>query len=450
MRRLTLTSLAAVALVAACSQDGTVTPQGGGAFEAPFATVSPVRAPTIIAKAFGRTVNNAAVVDSIVGEVALMKQLDARARYQFYIVNGLDSTAVPVSHRQWIVRTDSLLDANGNLTLPVDTQPGLAQRNTASTIKDYWRGGFFGQKLRFAVTLSASDSVQQRAAWLVLTIQSDSTNTKYNDSTPRPLFVKFRDQKGTPTRDDDAVIPDTLRGSFGEFRSPARQTTFTATGTGSLLFWDVAKTGKPAIRLEFSGLRKPPRGYYYQPYIIDSLSGIVYAWGQTYDAADKGLTDADLGADSIIATLRAVQPSGDVIAQAENYTHVHLILEPKTAAPLRNTPLTIYSQMTVQRARIPDALRAKRAALGSVQVIVTKTTLGGAAAPNIGIVIQGPGLNFNTLLGNKNSDSTGTARFTNVPVGEVRVLAIPFGGTLVETRATVVAGQTAIARLVVP
>ena len=443
MRRLAFLAGAACVLLAACNSDGTVTPQGGGAFEAPFTSVTAVRSPTIVAKAFGRTVNNAAVVDSVVGEVALMKQLDGRARYQFYVVNGLDSSATPVSHRQWVVRTDSLLDANGNLTSPVDT-------NRAAGVRDYWRGGFFGQKLRFAVTLSATDSVHQRAAWLVLTIQADSTNPKYNDSTPRPLFVRFRDQKGTPTRDDDAVIPDTLRGNFGEFLSPTRQTTFASTGTGSLLFWDVLKTGKPAIRLEFKGLRKPPRGYYYQPYIIDSLSGIAFAWGATHDAAEKSLADADLGKDSVLAVLRAIQPSSDVIGQAENYTHVNLILEPKTAAPTLRAALTLYSQMTVQRARLPDALRAKRAVLGTVQVIVTKTTLGGPVAPNVGVVLQGPGLNFNTLIGNRNSDSTGTARFTNVPVGEVRVVVIPFGGAIVETRATVVSGQTATARLVVP
>lgn len=443
MRRISFSSLAAFALVAACANDGAVTPQGGGVFDAPFTSVSAIRTPTILAKAFGRTVNNAAVVDSVVGEVALMKQLDGRARYQFYVVNGLDSSAIPVSHRQWIIRTDSILDANGNLTSPIDT-------NRTAGVRDYWRGGFFGQKLRFAVTLSATDSVQQRGAWLVLTIQADSSLTKYNDSTPRPLFVRFRDQKGTPTRDDDAVLPDTLRGAFGEFRSPARQTTFTSTGSGSLLFWDVVKTGKPAFRLEFRGLRKPPRGYYYQPYITDSLTGNAYAWGEVYDAAGKGLLNADLGTDSVITELRAVQPSNDVIGQAENYTHVQLILEPKTAAPLLKTGLSIYSQMTVQRAPIPSSLRAKRAALGILNVIVTRGTIGGAPAPNTGVVIQGPGLNFNTLLGNKNTDSTGTARFANVPVGELRVLAIPFGGTLVETRSTIVSGQTATARLVVP
>lgn len=431
------------AALAGCGDDGAVTPKGGQAFDAAFAPVTPVRYPEIVAQAFGRTVNNGAIVDSIVGEVSLMKQLDGRARYQFYLVNGLDSSATPVSHRQWIVRTDSLLDANGGLTSPVDT-------NRAAGIRDFWRGGFFGQKLRFAVTLSASDSVQQRGAWLVLTIQADSANTAFNDATPRPLFVRFRDQNGTATRDDDAVIPDTLRGRFGDFLSPARQTVYAAGGTGTLAFWDVVSSGKPAIRIDFAGLRKPPRGYYYQPYIIDTISGIAYAWGNVYGADDVSLFNADLGTDSIIPVLRAVQPSSDVIGRAENYTRVDLILEPKSAAPALRTSLALYSVMSLQRAQIPAALRSKRAALGTLQAIVTRGTQGGPVAPNVGVVIQGPGLNFNTLLGNKNTDSTGVAQFTGVPVGEVRVIAIPFGGSLVETRATVVSGQTATVRLVVP
>ena len=441
--RYTLAAVGALAGLVACAEEGSVTLQGGQAFDAPFAAIASVRYPSIVARGYGRTVNNAAVVDSIIGEVALMKQLDGRARYQFYIVNGLDSSATPISHRQWIVRTDTLLDANGGLTSPVDT-------NRTAGIRDFWRGGFFGQKLRFAVTLSASDSVQQRGAWLVLTIQSDSARTAFNDSTPRPLFVRFRDQKGTPTRDDDAIIPDTLRGSFGDFLSPARQTTFAAGGTGTLGFWDVVSNGNPAIRVDFTGLRKPPRGYFYQPFIVDSLSGIAYAWGQVYNDKGEPLANADLATDSILPVLRAVQASNDVIGKAENYTRVDLILEPKTASPLLRTGLPIYSVMTVQRAQIPTALRSKRAALGTLNAIVTRGTQGGAPAPNIGVVVQGPGLNFNTLIGNKNTDSTGTARFTNLPTGEIRVLAIPFGGTLVDTRVTIVSGQSATVRLVVP
>lgn len=443
MRRTGIAALALLALAAGCAEDGAVSPQGGQAFETTFTAVANVRTPTIRALAFGRSVNNAAVVDSVVGEVALLKPLSGSARYQFYIVNGLDSSATPVSHTQWIIRTDSLLDANGNIRSPIDTT-----RTTG--VRDFYAGNFFGRRMRFAVRLSATDSVQQRASWLVLTIQRDSTRTTFNDSTPRPLFVRFRDQRGTVTRDDDLVLPDTLRGAFGDFISPARQTTFRSAGTGSLLFWDVVKSGVPAFRVDFRGLQKPPRGYYYQPYIIDSLTGIAYAWGNPYDAAEAALRNADLGTDSILPTLRAVQPVNTPIGGPEDYTRVDLILEPKTAAPALAANLDIISQMTVHRATIPNALRNKRDSLGVLQVIVTRGTQGGPVAPNVGVVVQGPGSNFNTLIGNKNTDSTGTARFTNMPVSELRVLAVPFGGSVVETRATITSGQTTTVRLIVP
>ena len=441
--RTSILAVGALALLTACADDGTVTPQGGIGFEAPFAAVSAVRTPTIVARAFGRTVNNAAVVDSIVGEIPLLKQLDGRSRYQFYLVNGIDSSATPISHRQWSVRTDSLLDVNGGLSTKTDTA-------RISGLKDFWRGGFFSTKLRFAVPLSIADSVHQRAAWLVLTIQADSTRPAFNDSTPRPLFIRFRNQNGTVTREDDTVPPDTLRGSFGDFLSPARQTRFVASGAGSLLFWDVLKNGRPAMRVDVTGLKKPPRGYYYQTYIIDSLSGNAFAWGTGSDVAGKALGGSDFGADSIIPTFRAVQGSGDVIGAAENYSRVDIILEPKGAAPTLGSALSIYSLMSVLRANIPDSLRVKRSALGTLVAIVTKGTLGGPPAPNIGVAVQAAGLNFNTLLGTKNTDSTGRATFTAVPLGETRVLAIPFGGSVVEGRGTVTSGQITTVRLVVP
>jgi len=448
MRNMTIAVLGTAAALAGCAEDGAVTPKGGQAFEVPFTSVTPVKFPGMVALAYGRTVNNAAVVDSIVGEVTLLKLLDNPARYQFYLVNGLDSSATPISHRQWVIRTDSVLDATGTITTPVDTAPNAVNRPTF--VRDYWRGEFFGRKLRFAIPLSPTDSVHQRAGWLVLTIQRDSARTSYNDTTPRPLFVRFRDQKGTATRDDDAIPSDTLRGNFGEFLSPTRQTRYAAGGNGTLLFWDVISGGNPAIRVDFAGLSKPPRGYYYQPFIIDSISGNAFAWGQVYDAAEKPLGNADVGTALTLPTLRAVQPVSPIIGKAENYTNVSLILEPKSAPPPLLAALANYSLMTVQRANIPSALVSKRAALGRVQAIVTRGTQGGPVAPNVGVVILAPGNNFNTLIGNRNSDSLGVATFNNVPVGEVRVIAIPFGGGGVEARVTIVSGQLATVRLAVP
>lgn len=436
-------ALAAAALVAGCSTDGDLVPKGGGAFEGTVNPNSAARFPSIVARAFGRTVNNAAVTDSIVGEIALAKQLDGRARYQFYLVNGLDSTAIPVSHRQWLIRTDTALDAGGAIITRVDT-------NRSAGVRDFWRGAFFNTRLRFAVTLSATDSLQQRGSWLVFTIQPDSTRTAFNDTTGRPLFVRFRDQRGTATRDDDLISPDTLRGRFGEFVSPGRQVTYTPTGTGSLLFWDVSETGLPAFRVVLQNVPKPPRGYYYQPLILDTLSGNAFAFSNAFDGADRSLDNADLDTVQVLPILKAIQGTSQTIGRAESYSHIDVLLEPKTAAPALRTALSNYSTMNVFRGNVPDVVRAKRPPNGTVIAVVTRGTQGGPPAPNVGVAAQAPGMNFNTLLGNRNTDSTGTVRFTNVPPGEIRVIAIPFGGSVVEARTTVASGQTATVRLVVP
>jgi hypothetical protein len=122
----------------------------------------------------------------------------------------------------------------------------------------------------------------------------------------------------------------------------------------------------------------------------------------------------------------------------------------RSMAPALRTGLGIYSTMSVLRANIPAPLLAKRVPLGRLNVIVTRGAQGGPVAPNIGVVVQGPGLNFNQLLSNKNTDSTGTAAFTGLPVGEVRVIAIPFGGSIVDSRVAITSNQTATVRLVVP
>ena len=118
MRRLAFLAGAAGVLLTACNSDGTVTPQGGGAFEAPFTSVTALRSPTIVAKAFGRTVNNAAVVDSIVGEVALMKQLDG------LVASG--NTVVVVQHDMGMVAGSDWI---------IDMGPGAEDEG--------WQGGGF-------------------------------------------------------------------------------------------------------------------------------------------------------------------------------------------------------------------------------------------------------------------------------------------------------------------
>lgn len=450
MRSFRLLALAtAAATLAACGDGITQTPVGGPAFEATLAPVTPVRTPVLTARAWSRPSPDGIVVDSITGLVRFTKSLDGRARYRFYLVNGVDSTATPVAHLQVVERTDSILDASGNV------QPSV--RTTNNGLRDYWGGAAYGTLLRYRVTLSGTDSVQQRTSWLVLTIQADSVSPAWTANTPKPLWVRFRDQRGTPARGDDTVFTaDTLRGLYGTFRSPARQEVFVPRGSGRVTFWDLFETAarRPVLSMEANDLPRPPLGYYYQPYLADTRSGVFVPFGTPVDAAERPLFNADTSrADSVIAVARAAFIPDSVTRPIREYTNVAWVLEPKTATVGLTNPVIIPGATVALRATIPAAITSQRPANGVVRVIVTRDQQSGPAEPNVGAVVLGPGSDFNTFLGSRNTDASGTASFADIPSGRVRVVIVPPPGRRVvgssEQFANVPAGSDVTVRFVV-
>lgn len=449
MRLLRLLALTGAAALAACSDDITQSPVGGPAFEAQFAPVTPLRTPRLTARTWWRTTPDGPVVDSITGLVQFTKSLDGRARYRFYVVNGVDSTATPVAHLQVVERTDSILDANGNV------QPQV--RTTNNGLRDYWSGAAYGTVLRYRVTLSPTDSVQQRTAFLVLTIQGDSLLPAYGATTPRPLWVRFRDQRGTQARGDDTVFTaDTLRGSYGTFRSPARQEVFAARGTGRVTLWDIFATDarRPVLSLEVNDLPRPPLGYFYQPYLADTRTGVFVPFGTAVDASNRALFNADTAsADSVIAVARASFVPDTLTRHIREYTNVAWVLEPKTATVGLTNPVIVPGATVALRADIPTAITSQRPAAGTVRVIVTRGLQAGPGEPNVGVVVLGPGSDFNALLSSRNTDASGVASFGDIPSGRVRVVIVPPAGRTVvgssEQFATVPAGSDVTVRFVV-
>lgn len=444
-----LALVAATAALAACDDGITQTPVGGPAFEATLAPVTPLRTPVLTARAWSRPTPDGPVVDSITGLVQFTKSLDGRARYRFYIINGVDSTAAPVAHLQVVERTDSILDANGTV------QPSV--RTTNNGLRDYWSGAPYGTVLRYRVTLSGTDSAQQRTSWLVLTIQADSLLPGFTATTPRPLWVRFRDQRGTVARTDDTVFTaDTLRGSYGTFRSPARQETFVARGTGRVTMWDLFETGarRPVLSMEATDLPRPPLGYFYQPYLADTRSGVFVPIGTPVNAANQPLFNADTSrADSVIAVARASYIPDTNARPIREFTNVAWLLEPKAAAVGLSSPVIIPGATIALRATIPAAITSQRPANGVVRVIVTRGLQSGAAEPNVGVVVLGPGSDFNTFLVSRNTDAAGTASFADMPAGRVRVVIVPPAGRTVvgssEQFANVPAGSDVTVRFVV-
>ncbi|MCU0619006.1 MAG: hypothetical protein MUF40_03750 [Gemmatimonadaceae bacterium] len=418
--------LAGVALVTACSDGVTETPVGGPAFEAALTPVTPLRTPALTARTWSRSTPDGPVIDSITGLVRFVKALDGRARYRFYVVNGVDSTAIPVAHLQVLERTDSILDANGGVITQV--------RTTANGLRDYYVGGGYGQALRYRIALSSTDSLLQRSSWLVMTIQPDSANPRYDSTTSRPLWVQYRDQRGTQPRGDDTVFTaDTLRGSFGTFRSPARREVFVARGGGRATLWDLFSTSgqAPIISFEATDLTRPPVGYRYTTYLHDERTGLWQTFGFPVDGAGQPLFDADTTRDSTVAVLRASFSPDTGQRAIREFTEAALLLEPKSVSLPPAGAVTVPGITAAVRGAFPAPITAQRPAAGTVRVLVTRSLQTGNPEPNIGVVILGAGADFNTLLGNRNTDVNGTASFTGVPTGRTRVLIVPPAGRTV-------------------
>ena len=450
MRLLRLCTLAiAGAALAACSDTITDTPIGGPAFEARLAPVTPLRTPELTARTWSRTVDGGPVVDSITGVVSFAKPLDGRARYRFYVVNGIDASALPVAHVQIIERTDSTLDANGSV------QTSVATQNRG--LRDYYSGGNYATRLRYRVTFSPTDSVQQAGAWLVVTIQADSTLPAYTAATPKPLWVRFRDQRGTATRSDDSVlVADTLRGSFGTFRTPLRQEVFAARGSGRATFWDIDSTSgqRPILSLDASDLPRPPLGYFWQPYLVDARTGVTTPVGLLRNATGASLFNADtVGADSVIAVARATYAPAAAARPIREFTALSLRLEPKTASFGLEAPVIVPGITSALSATIPAPLTSQRPGDGTLRVLVRRGVQAGTPEPNVGIAVLGAGADFNTFLASRNTDASGTASFTGIPAGRVRVVIIaPAGRTVVppsEQTVTVPSGSDVTVTFVV-
>ncbi len=417
-----LTALASAAALAGCSDATTETPIGGPAFDASFAVVDSLRVPTITGTPWTRTTPDGPVVDSITGYVSFTKPLDGRARYRFYAVNAVDSTAIPVAHVQVIERADSTLDAAGNIKVDVRTQN--------NGLRDYWSGANYSARLRYRVVFSPTDTIQQTTGWLVLTIQRDSTQSAWDAQTPKPLFLRFRDQRGTRARGDDSVlVGDTLRGAFGTFRSPARQETFVARGGGRATIWDLRETAgaRPFVSLSVTGLPRPPRGFFWLPYLRDARTGLSVASGPLVGLDGRTLFDADTAsADSVIAAARAlVEPPSPTERPIREYTEVALVLEPKVNSFTVGQAVAVPGATTALRAPIPAAVTSQRPGDGSVRVLVRRTVQAGTPEPEVGVVVLGPGSDFNTFLASRNTDASGTATFANIPAGRVRVVIFP-------------------------
>ena len=421
---------------------------GGTLYNMNLSVPSPVRVPTGTAISVStRTVLGVLTVDSIRVTVTGLKELAGTARYQWYVVNGLTGAAWPIRYAAVITRTDTTFNAGAVTTTTTNTTRNLTQ---------FFEGAPFNTSVRFRIlNLPAPDTIGLTGSYLVLTIQ-ESTAPAFTATTPKMLWIRFRDQRGTAAVNDDVVV-GTPVALFGTFRSeqPDSSRPWGAQGTGRAGFWDKERDTVMHFSALAFGIPQPPVGYYYQPYVRDTRTGAAGRFGELLDpVADTSLLNADLRpVQGTLAELTSARfgthesslgcTYGECpLRRFQDFTNVQLVLEPKAG-------VTTYPNWTVAlQGTIPSLLTNRRIAAGSIRAQVTRGTAG---FPNATIALFGSGTS--NLISARPTDATGTAVFDGVPAGPVDVRAFVASPNTVapaSQRVEVIARDTVTANFTVP
>jgi hypothetical protein len=335
---------------------------------------------------------------------------------------------VPVAARLTALRSDSVATTAGGVTVTTDSSEiGTstffhgAPGNT--TIRARFAGAQFGGTSR---------------QFLVVTIQSDSTAPVFDATTPRPLFLRYRNAT-TPF----AVLASGT-GQFGIFSATTTPYLYVAGGRGRSAFWDRNRDGRLLYSAIVENLTYPPLGYYYQPWLRDTRTRRAVRFGELVDTLGHSLRDADLTVPtSSVAQLppgRFQTSEQEIGVPLVTFDGVHLVLEPK----LGDTSLALT---TVLLGAIGDTLVNR--GLGALEVLVLRGQEPVAGASIVVVPVHGnapigaprPALTLDTL---PQKSKKGTAIVTGIPAGLVDIYVTPPTGSAPAspTRAEVVRQDT--------
>jgi hypothetical protein len=423
------TAAALVLLSAACFSEGAPTSQVGGTqFSLRFAVPSPVRVPAGAVQIFQRAPATLRFIDSVqVNNLSLLEPLRPPARYQFWVVNQLDESARPVRISVSRIVTDTVLGASGAITTDVDT--------IVDGARDFYAGAPFNTVARIKIgPTQSADSVGQRAAFLVLTIQADSTAPAFTATTPTPLWFRLRDQRATDVITDD-VISANGNLSFGTFESATRQRPFGAQGFGRGAIWDQFADGRLFLSALAFGITQPPRGYHYVPVARNDSLGRVTPLGELVDATTgESQRDADLRpVPGNVAQMPDVRfrARDDSLAcsTAGECTHpglsservFQLLLEPKLGFDsLYGVTSVLQGNNNLQLVDTREQARG---------VVVVRAVRGGAAVEGAVVALYGAG--STTVLASGVTDEEGEISFSAIPAARVDARIVPPTGTTI-------------------
>ena len=236
-------------------------------------------------------------------------------------------------------------------------------------------------------------------------------------------------------------------------------TTFTNTGTLTFGRWTINSAGRlpfvpssatisgafrgSTVRLNVRDLIRPPQGFRYAAWVIDSRTGRAARIGGllTPVPGNRSLDDADVMTDEYLTDVAVIegQIRGDTATSGnvrwDDFTSIVLLLEPKGSAPP-----TRPGAAFVLGGQVPASVAGRAPSAGKLSGTVTKTSGGSAAGATV--FLTGMDDRIPRLVANANA--AGAFLFRTVTPGMYRAFAVPVGGSAPTDSATVTIGTRVV------
>ena len=435
-RLVALSALAAAA--AACANDIPTEKVGGTEYGLDLLAVSPLR-PPVASFTARRSGTGNVVLDSLTVTLTKLQPLAGDAAYRFYAVgNAGAGDTVPVEARMTLVHRDSTVTETGTIAV-------------TRTATDLGTSSFF-KGVGFADSLIARFGGAQFAGgnkrFLVVTIQANQASPSFTADTPRPLWIRYRDTTvattGTPpvtTVSPGAVV---LSGTsqFGTFAIGRPAYVFVGGGFGRSGFWDRYADGRLLYSAFVQNLSQPPLGYYYQPWMIDSVSRRNVPFGElrssAYGASLMEYDERPIGTEvAKLPDARFGTSQEEVGSPLQTFAAVHLMLEPKLGD--RSLALT-----SVVAGTLGDTLRVGRGS-GALRILALSGADSVAGVTVVAFAEGGraPLASATTAGPVPVAQLKGQATLQPIPAGNIDLYVTPPGGaTLPVKRVVMVARDT--------
>lgn len=247
---------------------------------------------------------------------------------------------------------------------------------------------------------------------------------------------------------------------FGFLASRYRTgTTFVTTGTTTFGSWAINAGNRlpfipssatingafrgNTVRLNIRDLIRPPVGFRYAGWVIDTRTGRAARLGGllTPVPTNRSLDDADLGTDAFLTDVAMIEAQlrGDTASAGgvrwDEFTQIVVLLEPKGSAPP-----TAPGGAFVLGGPVPQSVASRSPTPGKLSGTVTSAS----NANREGATIFLTGVNDRIPKLVTNASATGTFLFRTVATGQYRAFVVPRNGTAATDSVNVTIGTRTV------